>query len=254
MNARSWLRPGPAVGYVHPRATTTDDQDLSNLHIDVAEDSAPNHLTWIADLCDPYLGERVLDLGAGTGALTERFAPGREVVAVELADWCLDELQRRFAGHPSVTVRRGDARALTDMEPFDSVVMINVLEHLRDDVLVLRDVRRLLRAGGRVVIYVPAFNGLYGTFDARVGHYRRYAKWRMRAVFEHAGLRLVTMRYTNALAIPGWVWLARREPQAAPTASLSAWDRFGVPTTRAIESRVSFPVGLNLLAVGARGH
>jgi SAM-dependent methyltransferase len=250
----SWLRPPPAVGYVHPRATTTDDQHLSNLHVDVAEDSAPNHLAWIAQLCEAHLGGRVLDVGAGTGALTERFAPGRDIVAVELADWCLDALRRRFEGQPNVTVRYGDARALTDVQPFDSVVMINVLEHLRDDVEVLRDLRSLLRPGGRLVIYVPAFNGLYGRFDAEVGHYRRYAKWRMREVFEQAGLRPVTMRYANALAIPGWVWMARRELAKTPTASLTAWDRFGVPVTRAIESRVRFPFGLNLLAVGERVH
>lgn len=105
---------------MHPRATTTDDQRLSNLHIDVAEDGAPNYLTWIAQLCDAHLGDRVLDVGAGTGAVTERFAPGREVVAIELADWCLDALHSRFDGQPNVTVRRGDARALTDMQPFDS--------------------------------------------------------------------------------------------------------------------------------------
>ena len=82
--------------------------------------------------------------------------------------------------------------------------MLNVLEHIEDDVDVLIKMRSLLETGGRIVMYVPAVNGLYGKWDRKVGHWRRYSRWRLRQVLEAAGLVEVEMRYMNMLSIPPW--------------------------------------------------
>jgi 2-polyprenyl-3-methyl-5-hydroxy-6-metoxy-1,4-benzoquinol methylase len=175
---------------VHPKAVGLVNAEADHTaNIDVAEDNAPNYLQWIADRCRPHLGQRVLEVGAGTGSITARYAEGREVLAVERADWCIKEMERRFASSPNVTVRHADLAALADEGlRFDSVVLLNVLEHIEDDVAALESLRRLLVPGGRVVLYVPALNGLYGPFDRKAGHYRRYAPWRMRQVLAAAGL------------------------------------------------------------------
>ena len=187
--AKSVLRPGPAARYVNPKAEGLVNEDGDHdANLDVAEESSPNYLRWIADRCRPHLGKRVLEVGAGTGSITGLYAPGRDVLAIDRSPWCVDEMEKRFASVDNVEVRKVDLLELVDEgQRFDSVVMLNVLEHIEDDVAVLRMLGSLLEPDGRVVLYVPALNGLYGKWDRKVGHYRRYAPWRLRAVLDEAG-------------------------------------------------------------------
>jgi protein-L-isoaspartate O-methyltransferase len=245
------FRPLPAERYVHPDAIGLVNAEAEHsANIDVAEDNAPNYLSWIAERCRPHLGQRVLEVGAGIGSITERFAGGREVLAIERSEWCIKELERRFAATPNVTVRHADLVELFNEEQrFDSIVMINVLEHVEDDVAALASLRQLLVPGGRVVLYIPALNGLYGPWDRKVGHYRRYAKWRMRKVLAAAGLVEVDMRYMNALSIPAWWIFSQGNVERSVAGRLSLWDRTGVVIGRRLESIIQPPVGLNLFCV-----
>jgi SAM-dependent methyltransferase len=168
----------------------------------------------------------------------------------------LSVLRSRFADWPNVEVRRMDLREIEMSETFDSTIMVNVLEHIRDDAGALRALRDRLNPGGNCLIYVPALNWLYGPYDREVGHYRRYSKRRLAAVAREAGLRPVSLRYVNMLAIPAWAvfssgWLDRGDTQRVGR-SLDLWDRVGVPLTRAIERRVPPPIGLNLFCVARR--
>jgi SAM-dependent methyltransferase len=159
-------------------------------------------------------------------------------------------MRRRFEGNSNITVTQSDLRELgASGDRFDSVLMVNVLEHIQNDADVLASLPSVLAPDGRIVIYVPALNGLYGQWDRKVGHFRRYSKWRMREVANVAGLDLVDLRYVNSLAMPAWIAFSRTEVDRTQKGSLSAWDRTGVPLTRALEQRLRPPLGLNLLAV-----
>jgi 2-polyprenyl-3-methyl-5-hydroxy-6-metoxy-1,4-benzoquinol methylase len=219
-------------------------------NLDVADESSPNYLRWIAELIEPHLGRRVLELGAGIGSITQLYAAGHDVVASDLSDECVRALHWRFDALPNVTVVQQDLRELGDAgETFDSVVMVNVLEHIQDDAGVLGTLPSVLAPHGTIVVYVPALNGLYGQWDRKVGHFRRYSKWRMREIAREAGLEIVQLRYVNALAIPAWLAFSRTDVERTQGASLSIWDRTGVPLSRAIERRLNVPLGLNVLAV-----
>ncbi len=192
----------------------------------------------------------MLEVGAGIGSITELYADGRSVLATDLSDDCVVAMQQRFARSPNVAVVKSDLRELgEDGRRFDSVVMINVLEHIEDDAGVLAALRNLLAPGGTIVLYVPALNGLYGRWDRKVGHYRRYSNWRLREVAREARLAVVELRYVNALAIPAWIAFSRTNFDKTPAPTLSIWDRTGVPIGRALERRIRVPFGLNLLAV-----
>ena len=219
-------------------------------NLDVAEDNAPNYLEWIAERCRPYLGQRVLEVGAGTGSITARYAPGREVLAIERSTWCVAEMTKRFADTPNVTVRQDELAQLKDEGlRFDSIVLLNVLEHIEDDVAGLESLKGLLAPGGRIIVYVPALNGLYGPWDRKVGHYRRYSPWRLRRVLAAAGLAEVEMRYMNLLSLPAWWLFSRLNVEKSSAGKLSLWDRTGIPIGRRLESIVRVPVGLNLFSV-----
>ena len=151
---------------------------------------------------------------------------------------------------PNVTVRHVDAVTLVDEgQRFDSIVMLNVLEHIADDVAVLQTLGKLLEPEGRIILYVPALNGLYGPWDRKVGHYRRYAPWRLRAVLAAAGLVDVDVRYMNLLSVPAWWAFSRTKAERGVGRSLALWDRTGIRLGRRFESVVRVPVGLNVFCV-----
>jgi SAM-dependent methyltransferase len=241
-------KPSTAARYVHRRAGPDDgDHDFS---LDIASEASVNYLRWIGEVCEPYLGHRVLDLGAGHGVITQHVAPGREVVALDMSPSCVEAMRRRFESSSNVTVLQGDLRALDLDAGFDSITMFNVLEHIYDDSDVLRACIPHLNPGGTIVLYVPALNGLFTKWDRKVGHYRRYSKPRLRSVVEEAGLEVVELRYMNVLAIPAWLVSGQLSSgEAACESSLTLWDKTGTVVGRAIERRVRIPIGLNLFCV-----
>jgi len=192
----------------------------------------------------------VLDVGAGFGAVTEHLAVGRDMVALEASETCCLALRERFRRTPNVRVVQGDLTAIATDDVFDSIVMTNVLEHIYDDAGTLATLRDHLSRGGKVLLYVPALNGYFTAWDRKVGHYRRYSRRRLAGVVSDAGLTLSYLRYINILGLAGWPFSGRMLKAGESVAgSLSLWDRYATPLTRAFERRVRIPIGLNLFCV-----
>jgi SAM-dependent methyltransferase len=251
----SRLRPAPAARYIHPKAAGLLEQEGDHdADLDVSGESAPNYLSWVTGLCSEHLGHRVLEVGAGLGAITSRYQKGREVVANDVSPECVEALHARFAAYPNVHVEDRDLRTLEMEARFDSVLMVNVLEHIADDAGALEGLSKLLVPGGNIVVYVPALNGLYGSLDRKIGHYRRYSVWRLREVFREAGLEPVALRWVNFIAIPAWAAFGRGDVDDRERSGnlLSLWDRVAVPAGAFLEAHVRIPIGLNVLGVGRR--
>jgi glycosyltransferase involved in cell wall biosynthesis len=214
-----------------------------------------NEFTW--ELVRPFVGQRVLEIGAGTGLMTRFLATREHVVATDVDPDYVALLRRTYGERPNVEVRALDlARLAEDGIPraaFDTVLCSNVLEHVEDDGGALRAMRDVLAPGGRVVLVVPALAGLFGTIDRAIHHHRRYARAALAGKLRAAGLTVEHLSYFNMLAVPGW-WLngrvLRRSAVPAVQARLNDWL---VPWLR-IERRFGPPVGLSLVAVGRAGH
>lgn len=213
-----------------------------------------NYLRWLADLCLPHLGDRCLEIGSGFGTLTERFAPGREVIATDLSSACLAELHRRFDTVSNVSVRELDLEAYEPTgETFDSIVMMNVLEHIEHDGGALDRLYRSLDPGGRLVVYVPAFMLLMSRYDRMIGHHRRYRKQPLKKLMEASGFTIVDARYVNTLGAIGWfIYCRLLRRDADDEMTRKGCDRYAVPIVRFVEDRVPPPFGLSLLCVGER--
>src|SRR6185312_7274103 len=109
------------------------------------------------------------------------------VTATDLSTRCVDELTVRFAAYDDVEVLRANVADLgTANRTFDCIVLVNVLEHIEDDIGALVDLRELLEPGGRLCVFVPAFEGLYSDFDRRIGHRRRYRRSQLVSTFDRA--------------------------------------------------------------------
>lgn len=220
--------------------------------------NADRFLTWIGDTLAPHLGPRVLEVGAGVGAIaTKLAAAGHDVVAIEPARNVFPELQRRTAAIPRVTARQITSQALLAdgaAASFDSVVYVSVLEHIRDDVAELATARDLLKPGGTLALFVPAMPALYGSLDFKSGHFRRYDRTLLRQVISDAGLEVTRLTYMDVVGVVPYFLMYRVLDVATLDAGSSkVYDSLLVPLSRFIQNRAGSPgFGKNLVAVARR--
>jgi glycosyltransferase involved in cell wall biosynthesis len=172
---------------------------------------APNFNRWMADTIRPHLGKYVLEIGAGIGNLT-RFLAARKkrYAATDLDGEHLERLRVRLSGRPNLETARLDASRAEDYAPFrgqvDTVICLNVLEHIEDDRGALLAIHETLQDGGRAIILVPEGQGLFSSLDEELGHRRRYSEDDLRLRMTEAGFVTETVLRFNRVSRPGW-WL-----------------------------------------------
>lgn len=170
---------------------------------------APNFNRWMADTIRPYLGAQVLEIGAGMGNLTRELSPKRQrYVATDIDEQHLTRLKRQLAHFPNLEVHVCNLESKTDFNCFqnqmESIVCLNVLEHVNDDMQGLRNMYESLKPGGRALILVPEGPNLYGKLDEVLGHYRRYSREELQAKLQQAGFRVENIVNFNRVSRPGW--------------------------------------------------
>jgi SAM-dependent methyltransferase len=205
-------------------------------------------------LIGPHLGGSVLEVGSGFGDFSAALTRVRRLILSDTDPACLDALRSRFAGDPRVDVLELDLDAEIPLtEKVESVLAMNVLEHILDDVGTLGALARLLVPDGNLVLWVPAYPALYGDFDRIVGHHRRYTPASLRATVEAARLVPDVLRPVNLLGGIAW-WAAVRRGGAGSASErlVRAYDRMVVPVTRALERHWRPPFGQSLLCVARR--
>jgi glycosyltransferase involved in cell wall biosynthesis len=171
--------------------------------------STPRFNRWMADTIRPYLGESVLEIGAGMGNLSRHLARRRKrYIASDIDDEHLARLRNRLQHRPRLEVRRCDLSRADDFEPLrasvDTVVCLNVLEHIEDDRAALRNIHSALEPGGRAIILVPEGQAIYGQIDKVLGHWRRYSREQLQARAEEVGFQVERIVDFNRMARPGW--------------------------------------------------
>jgi len=222
---------------------------------------ATRYYAWVFDAIAPALGQRVLDIGGGYGSHLEPVvASGRSVVSLDLSSEAAQGMRERYRAKPNFQALCGDfqspetRRQLRDLD-FDTILCLNVLEHIEDDQGALSQMRTLLaRRGGKLVLQLPAHPWLYGKLDELAGHHRRYSSPEITQRLEEAGFRGVTVRYFNRFGVLPWLINGRLlKPRRIDAASVDAqvriFDRYLVPLARVLEKLLVLPLGQSLLAV-----
>jgi 2-polyprenyl-3-methyl-5-hydroxy-6-metoxy-1,4-benzoquinol methylase len=209
--------------------------------------SAKRYHAFLENLTVGYIpsGGKVLDMGAGIGTFAERVsAKGYNVRCVEP-----DETQRRQIEEKGLPAS-ASAEELED-NSVDYIYSLNVLEHIENDVEALRLWTTKLKPGGKILVYVPAFNVLYSLYDKAVGHYRRYRKRTLVRCFVSAGLQVQTVKYADSVGFFValiYKWINRSGKLNG--GSLSFFDKFIFPVSRLCDFFCSSLFGKNVYAVG----
>lgn len=234
--------------------TPADPAGVETLEIMSA---APRYNAWMYQVIAPFLGRRILEVGSGIGNMSEHLWSGRpeHLVLTDTDPWYRHHVAARFISHPEIRV---DALTLPDdsaperfaSDRLDTVVALNVVEHIKDDVGALRTIRSMLGPEGRAVILVPALQSIYGELDRELGHYRRYNRDSLSAAFRQAGLSVSALMWFNRVGVAGWWFNGRvRGTKRISVKQLKQFDAL-VPVLR-LERFLPLPFGQSIIAVGS---
>jgi SAM-dependent methyltransferase len=182
------------------------DPGAKTLH---ALSAAPRFNRWMADTIRPHVGQRVLEIGAGIGNLTRALVRGRKrYAATDINPEHLARLASRFPQRPNLEIRSCDLTRTEDFAPFtggmDTVICLNVLEHIEDDRGGLANIYSALDRGGRAILLVPEGQSVFGTIDVALGHFRRYSEAELKGKMEGAGFQVEQIIRFNRVSRPAW--------------------------------------------------
>ncbi len=218
--------------------------------------AARQYNAWMYDVIAPYVGQRVLEVGSGIGNMSEHILAGgpERLVLTDLDPFYRERLAGRFAERREVRIDQLElpdpkARDRFGSERIDTIIALNVVEHIQDDVGALGTMREILVPGGRIVVLVPALQAIYSGMDKELGHFRRYSKGSLAAAFEQAGCRIERLVWFNRLGAAGWWFNGRvRKVVRIPLDQVKRFDAM-VPWLR-MERFLPLPFGQSVIGVG----
>lgn len=222
------------------------------------EVNAP-YLRWQLDQFEPYLGRRVLEVGCGVGAILAQLGTRDLLMGVDIEPELVEFTRRRFARQPGyefaiLDISALSARAQRELKQrhFDTIVCINVLEHIGDDAGALTTMADILVPGGVLALLVPAHPSLFGPYDVTDGHFRRYTKGMLRIELANANLNIERLYHFNSIGAVGWWVQYRLMRRSNQTKSDYNVMQTLVPFMSAVEGRVKPPIGMSLVAVARK--
>ncbi len=161
---------------------------------------------WMFEVYEDYVGKRVLDVGGGVGTVISYYIENADlVVTTELFDKQIDMMRERFKEYDYFHAYNMDLTT-DDLGPlkkytFDTIICINVLEHIEKDLATMQLFKTIVQPGGVIVICVPANSKLYCHLDKNAGHYRRYDKGQLREMARKCDLEVLDNFYFNLMGI-----------------------------------------------------
>ncbi len=232
------------------------DTELTNTRtLSLLEEATAYH-RWILEKIRPHLRENILEVGCGIGNITGFLLNYGKVIAADMNEGYLRIVEDKYRGHSNL---KGVVLWNIEQKPIekfdsriDTILCSNVLEHIQEDEVVLKNLFLSLSEGGRLIVLVPALKGLYNVLDKELGHFRRYSRSELIQKLTQNGFRICSSEYFNLFGILGWFingTLMRRH--LLPARQVRMFNKM-VPLFRGIEEIIPIWVGQSLIIVGEK--
>lgn len=202
---------------------------------------------WIISLFNGHYGKDILEVGSGLGGLSQ-YLPKTGITLSDIQDDFFNYLKHRFDYKTiKLDIEKDSPEKL--LHSFDTIFSSNVFEHIQDDGEALINCFRILKKGGKLLLFVPAGPEIYGNLDKAMGHYRRYTKEDLSQKTKNAGFKIIKIKYVNFPGYFSW-WLRGRFSGKSNTDSLTAkiFDTLIVPFLY-LEKYLPIPFGQSLILI-----
>jgi SAM-dependent methyltransferase len=217
---------------------------------------AKNYYDWIIDSFASRIGVRAVEAGAGIGTVSDLIlqrALPQSLVLIEPDGGNVAMLRKRFQNDGRVLVRHGYLEEFASSLNADSVIAVNVLEHVERDADFLYAAHKALVDKGSLLLLVPALPAIFGSLDHAFDHFRRYTRSGLRKQLLEAGFEIETMHYLNMLGVAAWFVSGRIFHRTTlGRGQVRFYDRCVIPVLRQIETRFRPPIGQSILAIARR--
>jgi phospholipid N-methyltransferase len=210
---------------------------------------------WIYDEIKQYVNGNILEVGSGLGVFSRKILkdhPNSMITLTEISPTYLSILREQFS--EKADIKKLDLNEKQDyvnigLKKFDSIIAINVLEHIKFDELALNYFKELLTPNGKIIILVPSHKSLYNIIDKTIGHYRRYPKKDLFEKVSKAGLRIKKISQFNVIGIFGWYYNGNlRKKSNLNECALKLFNSL-VPILRIADILVNRKIGLSWICI-----
>lgn len=217
-----------------------------------------NYQNWIIEQFQPFIGKHVVEVGAGTGSISALLLDEKpETLALVEPSEMFEQLEENISGIETATevsfhnsLFLAAAAELTKGKRPDTIVYVNVLEHVEDDQKELEMIFDCLETGGHALIFVPALMALYGQFDRNIGHFRRYSKKELEDKCRSAGFEIVKSKYFDFAGIAPWFVKYRIfRSGSLSVGAVRIYDKLVIPVAKRLEALIPVPLGKNVVMV-----
>ncbi len=218
---------------------------------------------WQFEALNRFAGGQTIEIGSGTGNISSFLLKNHSNVSLsDLRPEYCNLLRIKFGDSPhlqgvyelDLSVDNFDSRYPDLLARFDTVIASNVIEHISNDVLAIRNAKALLRNNGKLIVLVPAGQWLYNSIDRELGHFKRYSRSGLKSLLESAGLFIMNTRYFNAAGILGW-WFSGKvlNKKNISGTKMNIYNQL-IPFFRVIDWFVSPYVGISVISVGVKNE
>lgn len=208
---------------------------------------------WVVKKFEKFLHGDILEAGCGIGNFTNQLTKYGKVWAIDIDKKYINQTKQNVGG--KAIIGMGDiekGKYFFNNQKFNTIVCLNVLEHIKDDQAALNNFFKLLKKEGRLILLLPAHQFLYGEIDRSIDHFRRYNKSKIEERLKQIGFKIDQSRRLNLLGAIGWLVAGRILKETVVKKGTIKIFNLIAPGILQLENIIEPPIGISILVIAQK--